>query len=177
LEGVVQVDETFIGGKEPNKHADKKLHGHWKDGKVGVFGVKEEGIGGKVIAFPVPDTNSRTLQDAVMDTVLPRSTVYSDSYPGYNILSDLGYHHEKVNHRIGQYVNGMATTNGIESFWALLKRGYVGVYHYMSWKHLHRYVNEFTYRHNAGQGNGLRTIGNVLGGMVGRRLTYARLIA
>ena len=123
------------------------------------------------------EPNARTLQDAVLDRVRFGSTVYTDSLPAYSILSDFGYTHEAVNHSIGEYVRGMATTNGIESFWALLKRGYMGTFHYISWKHLHRYVNEFTSRHNSGQGNGFRTIGRVLAGMVGRRLTYKRLIA
>ena len=99
------------------------------------------------------------------------STVYSDGHPAYAVLSKFGYTHEWVNHTTGQYVNGLATTNGIESFWALLKRGYVGTFHYMSWKHLHRYVNEFSARHNAGPGNGLGTIGGVLDTMLGKRLT------
>ena len=72
---------------------------------------------------------------------------------------------------------GLVTTNGIESFWALLKRGYVGTFHWMSWKHLHRYVEEFAYRHNSGKGNGFATIGAVVDCMVGKRLTYKRLIA
>ena len=93
------------------------------------------------------------------------------------MLSRYGYNHGWVNHSVGQYVNGLATTNGIESFWALLKRGYVGTFHYMSWKHLHHYVNEFASRYNAGPGNGFRTIGTVLQSTFGKRLTYKRLIA
>ena len=173
---VVQIDETYIGGKERWKHADRKLHERWPEGRITVFGIKEDGIGGKVMAFPIRHPNTEMLEDAVMLNVNPGSTVYTDSHPAYRYLSTYGYNHEKVNHHIGQYVNGMATTNGIESFWALLKRGYVGVFHYMSWKHLHRYVNEFAARHNAGQGNGFRTIGEVLTRAVGRRLTYKRLI-
>ncbi len=174
---VVQVDEAYIGGKERWKHSDKKLHERWREGRALVFGLKEDGIGGKVKAFPIWYDGNEALQDEVMLNVNPGSTVYTDSHPAYRNLSRYGYNHATVNHHIHQYVNGMATTNGIESFWALLKRGYVGVFHYMSWKHLHRYVDEFAARHNAGQGNGFRTIGEVLRRGVGRRLTYARLTA
>ena len=110
-------------------------------------------------------------------TVEPGATVYTDGHPAYGILSKFGYGHQWVNHSVGQYVNGLATTNGIESFWALLKRGYVGTFHWMSWKHLHRYVNEFSYRYNAGPGNGFRTIGIGIRKMEGKRVTFKELVA
>lgn len=174
--GMVQADETYIGGKERWKHSDKKLHENWRAGRVPVFGVKEDGPGGKVKAFPIPDDDATTLREAVSRTVEPSSIVCTDSHPGYNRLPELGNGHQKVNHRIGQYVNeNGATTNGIESLWALLKRGYVGIYHYISPKHLHRYVYELAYRHNAGQANGFRAIAEVLRQMSKRRLTYEQL--
>ena len=131
---------------------------------------------GKVTAFPVPNTFAQTLHNAVINNVAPGSIVYSDGEMAYRSLPWLGYLHEYVVHSAGEYVRDQVTTNGIESFWALFKRGYVGTFHYMSWKHLHRYCDEFAYRHNAGKGNGLRTIGDVLLSMVDRRITYAELI-
>ena len=176
MEGVVQVDETYIGGKERWKHADKKLHKDWPEGRISVIGIKEDGPGGKVVAFPVHHLNTEAMENAILDYVKVGSTVYTDSHPGYRKISAYGYNHGTVNHHISQYVNGEVTTNGIESFWAVVKGAYVGVFHGVSRKHLHRYLNEFAARINAGAGNGFRTIGNVLRRMVGRRLTYKKLI-
>lgn len=86
------------------------------------------------------------------------------------------YNHNFVNHGVGEYVRNQAHTNGIESFWALLKRGYYGIYHYMSAKHLHRYVNEFSFRHNTAQVDTIDFIGMTAARMVGIRLTYKELI-
>ena len=145
------------------------------DNKVAVIGLKDHT--GRVIAFPIPDTYAQTLQDAILDYVRPGATVYTDGAPAYALLSKFGYTHEWVNHSVGQYVNGLASTNGIESFWALLKRGYIGTFHFMSWWHLHRYVNEFVFRYNIGPGNGFKTIGAVIRAMEEKRLTWKRLVA
>ena len=153
LSGVVEVDETYIDGKEGNKHASKKTHTA-TDSKFAVIGLKD--YTGKVVAFPVGQANIETLVKAILDNVERGSTVHSDGHPAYALLSRFGYGHDWVNHSTGEYVRGLVTTNGIESFWALLKRGYVGTFHWMSWKHLHRYVEEFAYRHNSGQGQRIR---------------------
>ena len=172
---VVEVDETYVGGKWKRMHADKRKQlGHPMANKMTVMGFKDRKTG-RVVAFPVDDGAGTALQDEVMTHVYPGTTVYTDGHGGYARLNSLGYDHDWVNHKVGEYVRGQVTTNGIESFWALLKRGYVGTFHFMSWKHLHRYVNEFAFRQSAGPGNGFKTIGEVLGGMRGRRLTYARL--
>ena len=176
MTGVIQIDETWIGGKAKNVHKSKKKMEGWTGmgNKFAVIGLRQDD--GTVIIFPVPDIYAETLQNAVLDNVKPGSTVWSDEAPAYKPISGYGYIHEWVTHGSGEYVKDMVTTNGIESFWALLKRGYIGTFHYMSWKHLHRYCDEFAYRHNAGKGNGFETIGAVLRCMVGKRVTYRQLI-
>ena len=87
------------------------------------------------------------------------------------------FEHESVRHSTGEYVKEMAHTNGIESFWATMKRAHKGVYHKMSAKHLQRYVNEFSGRHNVRETDTIDQMGGVIAGMVGRRLRYEDLIA
>lgn len=104
------------------------------------------------------------------------ATVVTDQHAGYVGLQAGGYEHIRINHSVGEFVRDMAHTNGIESFWALLKRGHYGIYHYMSPKHLHRYVNEFAFRHNTAQAGTMRFIEMTAARMLGKRLTYKALI-
>lgn len=148
LDGYVELDETFIGGKNKNRHRDKKIEGSqgrsFKD-KTPVFGMLQRG--GKVYAYVVANTKKESLMPIAMSKIAKGSTVYTDEWEAYNPM-DKDYNREFVYHSRGEYANGDCTTNRIENFWSVLKRTLNGSYIRVSPKYLQLYVNEVAFRYN-----------------------------
>lgn len=147
LKETVEIDETFVGGKNKNRHRDKKVarcQGRSFKDKVPVFGMLQRG--GRVVAKVVENTKAKTLRKEILKTIEKGSTIYSDEW-NYGNLSRW-YQHAYVYHCYGVYARGNVYTNSIEGFWSIFKRGIIGVYHRVSKKHLQKYVDEFVFRYN-----------------------------
>jgi transposase-like protein len=146
LMGIVEVDETGIGGIDRNRHANKKQHITGLSGKTTVIGAISRK--GNVVCQIIENTDAKTLDRFVRKAVSDRvSLVATDEHAGYRLL-DNAYPHQVVRHSGGEYVRGNVHTNNIESFWALLKRGIIGTYHNVSKKYVPLYLNEFQFRQN-----------------------------
>lgn len=173
LSGTVECDETFIGGREKNKHNSKRSHTRGPSGKAVVMGIKDRDAN-KIVAKPVPERTKEAVQGFIGENVSQKAMVYTDDHRSY---IGLPFEHESVNHSVGEYVREQAHTNGIESFWATLKRGYNGTYHRMSPKHLGRYVTEFAGRHNVREMDTIDQMEFLAKGMVGKSLPYKKLVS
>jgi transposase-like protein len=178
LRGIVEVDETYIGGKNINKHADKKItRGRGPVGKSVVVGMRERG--GRTLATKVKIADAATLFTTIAGGVEAGSTIHTDEHPAYRGLNGIFYKHRAINHSAGEYSRDGVTTNGIESVWAVMKRGLHGVYHHASKKHLSRYVDEFTFRLNDGnvKQHTMNRLDSLVAVVPGRRITYKELTA
>lgn len=165
-----------MGGKKKNMHQAQKakIKGSGAVGKTAVVGAKDQSTK-KVAVKVIPNTKSETVSKFILDHVEPGAKLYTDDANAY--LSLVDFDHDSVKHSVGEYVKGQATTNGIESFWSMLRRGHAGTYHKMSKKHLQRYVNEFAGRQNIREFDTMTQMSLIVRGMDNKRLRYKDLIA
>ena len=175
--GPAEADETYMGGKRKNMSKAKRaeLTGRGAVGKAAVVGTKDRETG-KVAARHVRHTDTAHLAGFVAEKTTLGAKVYTDESRAYDALA-AWFDHESVNHSAGEYVRGMAHTNGMESFWSMLKRAHQGTFHKISPKHLQRYVSEFSGKHNIRGDDTAAQMAAVAAGLVGRRLMYRDLTA
>ena len=175
--GEVEMDEVYIGGLKRHKRGkaiEKMPHGTGGVGKTAVVGLKERDTG-RIYAQVVPDAKRKTLHQIIEERVVHGSTMYTDEWIGYKKMPH--HKHKTVRHGVREYVRGKVHVNGVESFWAVLQRAHMGVFHKLSPKHLQRYINEFYTRSNIRDLDTLDQMKHMVAMMIGKRLTYRNLKA
>ena len=177
FEGPVEVDESYFGSRRRNMSNSRRKvladTGRGPVGKTAVVGIKDRATN-QVRAKVTKRVDSESLQGFVKDNTKPGAKVYTDDATAYDSLP---FPHESVRHSVAEYVNDMAHTNGVESFWATLKRAHKGTFHKLSPKHLNRYVQEFVAKHNMRDSGTLAQMRDTVARLVGRNLLYRDLIA
>lgn len=170
---IVEADETYVGGKEKNKHAVKRHSGRGGVGKQVAFSLVERG--GSVRSFHVANVSGETLRPVIVQQISRDSDLMTDEAGQYRHVGEEFARHGRVNHGIGEYVRGDCHTNTVEGYFSIFKRGIVGVYHHVSEAHLKRYLAEFDFRYNERSGLGVsdgERADKALQGISGKRLTY-----
>ena len=168
------MDETYFGGRKNRPVSQRRLEGRGVARKVPVAGILGRPTK-QVSARVLPDTKVPTIRGFVREGVKQGAMLHTDEAIAYQEMPDLW--HERVRHTVFEYVRGQAHTNGLESSWSVLKRGYIGIYHHMSAKHLGRYVEEFAGRQDLRDADTTDEMETMVSGFVGKGLHYSDLIS
>ncbi|MEZ5016183.1 MAG: IS1595 family transposase [Flavipsychrobacter sp.] len=176
LTGEVEIDETYIGGKERNKHKSKRKRVNGYTGKTPMVGLLQRN--GNMVLRPVTTgyANGAAIKPIVREIVSKDATIITDGFGAYSGLHKEFKQHEIVNHEKEEYVRGKFHTNSIEGFWSILKRGIYGIYHSVSVKHLNNYCSEFGYRYNTRDLTSVERFKNAVLKVSNTRVTYKELI-